>query len=279
MNDIHLDPGVKQDALVLFDVTDGNPNGDPDAGNRPRTDQETGHGLVTDVAVKRWVRDAVADAYADTPGFRIFVEAGVPLEPRAAEGWGGGRDDDEAAVQWLSATYFDIRMFGAVFARKGKGPVSLRGPVQLSLARSLDPVCPVDHAITRTAPWKAGDGTAMAGKWAVPYGLYRARLHYSAPKAAKRAVSAGDLAALWRAIALMTSLGRSASRPAVDLCGLYVFSHADRYGSAPVQRVFGSVRHELADPSRPPRSLGDYRREFHELPGGVTLTPLVDAWA
>ncbi|WP_431728559.1 type I-C CRISPR-associated protein Cas7/Csd2 [Verrucosispora sp. TAA-831] len=281
MTDAHLDPGRRHDVVLLFDVTDGNPNGDPDAQNQPRTDDETGHGLVTDVAIKRKIRDTVALLRGDDPGYGIFVEAGHALSTR----W---RSHDAAAdpVAAVCAAYYDVRMFGQVLTGgKGSGSIGLRGPVQLGFARSLDPVLPTGHTITRVTQTRQedidkGERTEIGSKWTVPYGLYRQRLHYSALRATKTGVDSDDLALLWRSIMLMFEQDRAASRGVMELRGLYVFSHPDALGVAPAGAITDRVRHERRSEG-PPRSHTDYRQDLRtdDLPGGVVFTALVDGWA
>src|SRR5699024_7046194 len=194
----HLDPTVRHDMVFLFDVADGNPNGDPDFDNRPRMDEESGHGLVTDVALKRKVRDTfplAAETQPSSDRYGIFVEAGHALNTRLSESKTANglenkkslsEQDRHTARAWLTDRYADIRLFGAVLntgATKDLGQIY--GPLQVTNARSIDPVMPQHHTITRVTPTKPedidkGKDTEMGGKWTVPYGLYRAELHYSA---------------------------------------------------------------------------------------------------
>lgn len=281
----HLDPARRHDVVMLFDVADGNPNGDPDANNQPRTDDETGHGLVTDVAIKRRIRDAVGEL-SGSPGYGIFVTAGRILNQWEATPGAKANEDPLAA---LCRMYWDVRMFGAVLTRgAGKGAVSVRGPVAVTFARSVDPILPTEHTITRVARARQADGDTkqhgeIGSKWTVPYGLYRANLFYSPNWAAKipGGVTSDDLAALWRAITLMFDLDRSASRGVMSLCGLYVFTHADRYGVAPWKTIDGMVGVTRRPESRSPRHHGDYDRTItaDRLPSDVHLTVLADAWS
>lgn len=280
----HLDPGRRHDVVLLFDVTDGNPNGDPDANNQPRTDEETGHGLVTDVALKRKIRDAVNELH-DDPGFGIFVTAGRALNQWEHEA--PQSDSPEEPLTALCRAYWDVRMFGAVLTRgKGKGSEGVRGPVSMTFARTLDPILPTDHAITRVTHARQEDVDTKAGsligqKWTVPYGLYRGTLFYSPNWAARvpGGVSSDDLAALWRAMTLMFDLDRSASRGVMALCGLYVFTHPDRYGVAPWKTLDRLVR-VTGQPSLAARRHTDYDCEIDgaNLPEGVDLTVLAHAW-
>ena len=288
----HLDPTVRHDIVLLFDVTDGNPNGDPDGGNQPRTDDETGHGLVTDVAIKRKIRDVVRQIHPDDPRYGIFVEAGHALNTRIDHALTvtGNRSAD--AQQWLCEHYFDIRMFGGVLSTgraaadgKAKGAGQVRGPLQLTFARSLDPVLPIEHAITRVTQTRqedidAGERTEMGSKWTVPYGLYRAHAYYAAARGAKTGVTGDDLQTLWTALGTMFDHDRSATRGEMKLCGLYVFSHPDAFGVAPAASLTNRVRLERADADKPARQFTDYARTLHtdDLPDGVTVKRLVDLW-
>jgi CRISPR-associated protein Csd2 len=286
MSDAHLDPSRRHDAVLLFDVTDGNPNGDPDGGNQPRTDDETGQGLVTDVAIKRKIRDTVSLLRGDDPRYGIFVEAGHALNTRIEEGLKAnpGRADD--AQRWLCDHYFDIRMFGAVLSTGTKGGAGqVRGPLQMTFARSLHPILPTDHAITRVTQTRQedidkGERTEMGSKWTVPYGLYRAHAYFSAPRAGKTGVTADDLAVLWQSIAVMFDHDRSATRGDMKLCGLYVFTHPDALGVAPAAALTSRVKPELTNQDKAARQYLDYQLDLHvaDLPDGVELTKVVNLW-
>ncbi|HEY0636017.1 MAG TPA: type I-C CRISPR-associated protein Cas7/Csd2 [Pseudonocardiaceae bacterium] len=286
----HLDPAVRHDAVFLFDVTDGNPNGDPDAGNRPRTDDETGQGLITDVALKRKIRDTLALAAPGDPRYGIFVEAGHALNPRLEAAYEAGghelgtkkltAEQATEARRWLCDRYADIRLFGGVLS-VGKTPAlgQIRGPLQLTMARSIDPVYPTDHAITRVtqttqADIDKGETTEMGGKWTVSYGLYRCELYYSANRGMQTGVDSRDLDLLYRTMIMMFDHDRSATRGTLTPRGLFVFSHADAFGSAPAHTLTERVTATLADPTTVPRSYADYTVQVNDsdLPAGVTLT-------
>ncbi|MGH3697690.1 MAG: type I-C CRISPR-associated protein Cas7/Csd2 [Pseudonocardiaceae bacterium] len=289
----HLDPTVRHDMVFLFDVTDGNPNGDPDAGNRPRTDDESGQGLVTDVALKRKIRDTLALAAGDDPRYGVFVQAGYALNPRLEASYeahglelGSKKITSEqaaAARGWLCDRYADIRLFGAVLSVGKTGALGqIRGPLQVSMARSIDPVFPMDHAITRVTQTKQedidkGESTEMGGKWTVAYGLYRAELYYSATRGQQTGVDAKDLDLLYRSLEMMFDHDRSATRGTLTPRGLYVFSHADAFGSAPAHKLTERVRPSLLTADVAPRTFGDYvvSVDDGDLPQGVTLTKLV----
>jgi CRISPR-associated protein Csd2 len=292
MTSAHLDPAVRHDIVLLFDVTDGNPNGDPDAGNQPRTDDETGHGLVTDVAIKRKIRDVIPQLKPDPDRYGIFVEAGHALNPRIEEARDARPGSVEDQQRWLCARYFDIRMFGAVLStgRKDEGSKTagagqIRGPLQVTFARSQDPVLPSDHAITRVAPTRqadldSGKQTEMGSKWTLPYGLYRTHAHYSAARAAKTGVTSEDLDTLWAALAMMFDHDRSAARGEMKMCGLYVYSHDNAFGRVPAASLTSRIRLTRHDTAKPPRHHTDYARVIDngDLPAGVTFWCGVDLW-
>ncbi|MFV2012852.1 MULTISPECIES: type I-C CRISPR-associated protein Cas7/Csd2 [unclassified Micromonospora] len=287
MSAAHLDPARRHDIVMFFDVTDGNPNGDPDGGNQPRTDDETGQGLVTDVAIKRKIRDTVALMRGGDPRYGIFVEAGHALNTRSDEAKIAAPGGMDQAQQWLCEHYFDIRMFGAVLTGGGgKGGLGqIRGPLQVGFARSIDPILPADHAITRVTQTRQedidrGERTEMGSKWTVPYGLYRAHAFYSAPRAAKTGVTSDDLTALWRAIAMMFDHDRSATRGEMKLCGLWIFSHPDALGVAPAASLTKRIQVSRTNPDKPARQHLDYQRTIADtpLPDGVQLTTAVDLW-
>lgn len=287
----HLDPAVRHDAVFLFDVTDGNPNGDPDAGNRPRTDDETGQGLVTDVALKRKIRDTIALAADGDPRYGIFVQAGHALNPRLEASYEAGglklgskkltQEQAATARAWLCDRYADIRLFGAVLSvGQTQALGQIRGPVQLTMARSIDAVFPNDHAITRVTQTKqadidAGESTEMGGKWTVSYGLYKAEVYYSANRGLQTGVDARDLELLYQSMLMMFDHDRSATRGTLTPRGLYVFSHANAFGSAPAHTLTERVSVSRMG-SAVPRSFTDYavRVDDTDLPEGVTLTRL-----
>lgn len=284
----HLDPTRKQDFVFLFDVRDGNPNGDPDAGGMPRTDPETMQGLVTDVAIKRKIRNMVALLGEGRPGYDIYVEAGVSLNSqheRAYKELGIPKTKDKnkdvtaqsRARDWMCETFFDVRMFGAVMTTGTQHAGRVQGPVQLTFSRSIDPVLAQEHGITRVTRTKEDDtkDTEMGGKHAVPYGLYLGHGHFSAPLARKTGVTSDDLATLWRAMELMFEHDRASTRGEMALRGLYVFTHHDQFGSAPSHALFDliSVRREV---DRPARAFADYSVKIDDaVPDKVTLTRLV----
>jgi CRISPR-associated protein Csd2 len=284
----HLDPARKHDFAFLFDVRDGNPNGDPDAGGMPRLDPETMQGLVTDVAVKRKIRNMVALLGEGEPGYDIYVETGVALNAQherayTALGLKPGpvkAADQEQARQWMCQTFFDVRMFGAVMTTGKALCGRVQGPVQITFSRSIDPVLPQEHGLTRVTQTRQedidkGESTEMGNKHAIPYGLYLGHGHYSAPLAKRTGVTTADLEMLWRAFTLMFEHDRAAGRGEVTLRGLYAFTHADAFGSAPAHELFDRIRVSRATDG-PPRSFADYRTEIADgdLPAGITVTRL-----
>lgn len=300
---IYLDPTKRHDFVLLFDVTDGNPNGDPDAGNLPRIDPETMQGLVTDVCLKRKIRNFVTMTKAAEEGYRIYVnDSGVALntlhkeayeqEGLKSTGTKQERKDVDVARKRMCDTFFDVRVFGAVMTT-GVNCGQVRGPVQLTFARSIEPVIPMDVSITRVAitkdedanvvvseeggESKGGKTTEMGRKAIVPYGLYRCHGFYSAPFAEKTGANSEDLEIFWDALRAMWDLDRSASRGMMACRGLYVFSHSDRLGDAPAQDLFAKVSVEPLSPGAPARKFGDYSVTVDEsaIPAGVTLSRLV----
>jgi len=289
-SETYTDPGRRHDFVLLFDVTDGNPNGDPDAGNLPRVDPETMQGLVSDVCLKRKVRDYVAMVDRDAPGRMIFVGHGDILaghQRKAYESVGAepALRTNEKAREYMCATYYDVRMFGAVMTtgksgqKKDKKELQwncgqVRGPVQLTFARSISAIVPMDVSVTRVALTNAddvdravaggddGDEKAASGqmgrKALVPYGLYRAHGFFSAPFAAKTGVKQEDLALFWDALRKMWDLDRSASRGMMSLRGLYIFTHDSPLGNAPAQDLFARVQVSLRPEVTTPRSFADY---------------------
>ncbi|MEV0648294.1 type I-C CRISPR-associated protein Cas7/Csd2 [Phytomonospora sp. NPDC050363] len=292
MTNAHLDPAIRHDVVIYFDVTDGNPNGDPDGANQPRIDDTTGEGLVTDVAIKRKIRNTVSLLKGDDPRYGIFVEAGHALNTRIDKALKESAGDPADARTWLCDHYFDIRTFGAVLStgakvegKKGRGAGQIYGPVQLTFARSVDPIDPTTHAITRVTQTKQedidkGESTEMGSKWTVPYGLYRAHLFYSAPRAAQTGITGDDLAVLWQSIEMMFEHDRSATRGEMKLCGLYVFNHPNSLGAASAHSLTSRIDVKATNPDKPARRHTDYTRTIatDDLPTGITCTTLVDLW-
>jgi CRISPR-associated protein Csd2 len=375
----HLDPQRRHDFVLIFDVTDGNPNGDPDGGNMPRTDAETSHGLVTDVCLKRKIRNYVS-TYAEYEAteeqkqrLSIFVEhhgilnnqirrayiaLGIPtgkpssdivkdaavlevlreykhLLPAAftftdSEGvaeedvvptlaYSGELTDIELkeelekteeiyqhkavkkfidalvkkagkpekskakaqeARTWMCENFYDVRMFGAVMST-GLNAGQVRGPVQLTFARSFDPVLPQDLAVTRVAVTDVKDAEKLqtiGRKTLIPYGLYMTRGFYSPSLAAQTGVTDKDLELFWESLVKMWDFDRSASRGMMAPRGLYIFSHESKLGNAPAHKLFERIQVELKPDTTVPRKFADYdvNIDADPLPNGVTLTCLTE---
>lgn len=283
----------RHDFVLLFDVRDGNPNGDPDAGNLPRVDPETMQGLVTDVAIKRKVRDYVELAHGDGR-FKVYVQHGQFLGERRkrvfeerADGEANPRVSD--AQGWMCSEFFDVRMFGAVMSMREHNAGQVRGPMQLTFARSIDGIVPLDSSIVGPAQNRqdvnredsddqATNFGTMGRKSTVPYGLYRAHGFFNPHFAEKTGVDAEDLALFWKALEMMWDVDRSASRGEMACRGLYVFSHESKLGDAAAYRLFDLVE-VPASQSDAPRSFADYkvgvRAPAEAGIEGVTLTTLV----
>ncbi|WP_418454576.1 type I-C CRISPR-associated protein Cas7/Csd2 [Allofournierella sp.] len=281
--------------VILFDVENGNPNGDPDAGNMPRVDPESGYGLVTDVCLKRKIRNYVETAKEDAPGWRIYVKDSVPLnrsDKEALEYLGvAGKDLKDAKKadpaldakvrDFMCQNFFDIRTFGAVMTTFVKGNLNcgqVRGPVQLSFARSVDPILPQEITITRVAITTEADaerkGTEMGRKYIVPYALYRAEGYISANLARKTTgFSEEDLALLWQAILNMFETDHSAARGKMAVRQLIVFKHDSELGCAPAYKLFEAVKVARKPEVSVPRAYSDYTVTISEpLPEGVDCT-------
>ena len=280
--------------VILFDVENGNPNGDPDAGNMPRIDPETGHGLVTDVCLKRKIRNYVETVKEDESGYRIYVKDGVPLNRSDAEACAyvgvdpaklkeAKKKDTNLDVllrDFMCSNFYDIRTFGAVMTTFVKGALNcgqVRGPVQLGFARSVDPIVPQEVTITRVAITTEADaenkGTEMGRKYIVPYALYRAEGYISANLARKTTgFSEDDLALLWQAILNMFEHDHSAARGNMAVRELIVFRHDSELGNAPAHRLFDLVKACRREGVGTARSYADYAVTVDEarLPDGVT---------
>ncbi|GAA0642705.1 MULTISPECIES: type I-C CRISPR-associated protein Cas7/Csd2 [Streptomyces] len=285
----HLDPTRKIDFVFLLEARDSNPNGDPDAGGMPRTDPVSGQGLITDVALKRKIRNTVSllNEEDKKSGYDIYVEAGIALNAQHERAYAadalGGEASQLDAQQWMCRTFFDVRMFGAVMTtgKKDRQAGRVRGPLQLTFSRSIDPITPLEYGITRVTPTKqedinAGKVTEMGSKHIVPYGLYRGEGHFSAPLGARTGVTSDDLTMFWRAFTLMFDHDRAAARGELNLRGLYVFTHDDPYGKAPARQLLDRITVKGPGDATA-RTFHDYHVAVDEteLPQGVTLTTLI----
>lgn len=269
----------RYDFVLLFDVTNGNPNGDPDAGNLPRLDAETGNGLVTDVSLKRKVRNFVGMTKGQQPPFEIYVKEKAILNNQHKRAYLGidradllegddkkrkGGDAVDQARDWMCRNFFDVRTFGAVMST-GINCGQVRGPVQLTFARSMDPIVAQEHSITRMAvateaeaEKQEGDNRTMGRKHTVPYGLYRSHGFVSAFLAKQTQFSEDDLALLWQALSQMFEHDRSAARGEMNTRGLYVFKHDSELGNAPAHALFDLIQVARKDQGKPARSITDY---------------------
>ena len=282
----------RYDFVILFDVENGNPNGDPDAGNMPRIDPETGYGLVTDVCLKRKIRNYVETVKENDENYRIYIKDTVPLNRSDADAIKalGISEDLKAAKKsdpdidrrlrnYMCEHYYDIRTFGAVMTTFVKGALNcgqVRGPVQLSFARSVDTIIPQEVTITRVAITTEADaekkGTEMGRKYIVAYALYRAEGYVSANLARKTTgFSEDDLQLLWEAILNMFENDHSAARGKMAVRELIVFKHSSELGNAPAYKLFDAVTVQRKDPTTPARSYRDYTVTVSDaLPEGVT---------
>ena len=275
----------RYDFVLLFDVKDGNPNGDPDAGNLPRLDAETGNGLVTDVCLKRKVRNFIQLSKQGEQGYDIFVKEKAILNNAIDEAYkdlgidanakkpAKGENIEKGRAK-MCEKYFDIRTFGAVLS-VGANAGQVRGPVQMTFARSIEPVVSLEHSITRMAVTKAEDvdkERTMGRKFTVPYGLYRAHGFVSAHLAVQTGFTNDDLNVLWEALEKMFWEDHSAARGEMNVRGLYVFEHSTALGNAPAHELFDKIKVERKDSSVPARSFDDYVVTIDEsMPQGVSL--------
>lgn len=281
----------RYDFVYLFDVADGNPNGDPDAGNLPRIDAETGQGLVTDVCLKRKVRNYVGLAHGEQPPYEIYVKekavlnaqherayvhAGLKSEPKKLP-----KDDAKATAltRWMCDNFFDIRTFGAVMTTDVNAG-QVRGPVQFTTSRSISPIVSMEFAITRCAVTNKKDEEkerTIGRKFAVPYALYRGFGYVSPTLAAQTGFSDVDLALFKNALSMMFENDRSAARGRMSPVRCIAFKHENKLGNARADQLFARVKVELkrepGSDARPPRSKEDYQIhvESNDLPEGVSI--------
>ncbi len=275
------------DFVYMFDVQDGNPNGDPDAGNLPRVDAETGMGLVTDVCLKRKVRNYVQVAKNLEDGYDIFIKEKAVLNTLIDKAHDdaevkSAKDKTEAARRFMCKNYFDIRTFGAVMST-GKNAGQVRGPIQLTFARSVDPVETSEHSITRMAvatekeaDKQEGGNRTMGRKATVPYGLYVCHGFISANLARQTGFSEDDLALFWEALKNMFDIDRSAARGLMSAQKLIVFKHDSMLGNAPANKLFDLVTvTKICDGA--PRSFKDYSVTIDKdnVPSGITVEELI----
>ncbi len=281
--------------MILFDVENGNPNGDPDAGNLPRIDPESGYGIVTDVCLKRKIRNYVETLKEDEAGYRIYIKEGVPLNRSDSEACAylgldakevkeAKKKDPDVDVKirdFMCSNFFDIRTFGAVMTTFVKAALNcgqVRGPVQLGFARSIDPIISQEVAITRVAITTEKDAadkkTEMGRKAIVPYALYRAEGYISANLACRvTGFSEEDLELLWQAIINMFEVDHSAARGNMAVRELIVFKHSTELGDCPAYKLFDAVEIEKKDGVGAARKFSDYTVAIHEeqIPDSVEV--------
>ena len=277
--------------VFLFDITNGNPNGDPDAGNLPRLDPETNRGLVTDVCLKRKIRNFVSLDKEDAQGYAIYMQEKAVLNNQHRKAYDANalKPEDKklpkeeekarAITRWMCNNFFDVRTFGAVMTT-GINAGQVRGPVQMAFATSIDPVVPLEISITRMAVTtekeaeaQSGDNRTMGRKHIIPYGLYRAHGFISAKLAERTGFSDEDLALFWQALINMFEHDRSAARGEMAARKLIVFEHESAMGNAPAHVLFDTVKVGLAKGEAAPRQFSDYRVEVETVavPSGVTV--------
>lgn len=278
------------DFVYLFDVQDGNPNGDPDAGNLPRVDAETGMGLVTDVCLKRKVRNYVHVAKECAAGYDIFIKEKAVLntlidashEDESVKAKTKDADKTEAARMVMCSKYYDVRTFGAVMST-GKNAGQVRGPIQLTFARSADPIAAAEHSITRMAvatekeaEKQSGDNRTMGRKATVPYGLYVCHGFISANLAKQTGFSEDDLNLFFEALQNMFDVDRSAARGLMSAQKLIVFRHDSVLGNAPANKLFDRVKIEK-NCAGSPRSFSDYTVTIDKegLPEAIKVEELI----
>jgi CRISPR-associated protein Csd2 len=297
MNTAFNESELRHDFVWLFDVTDGNPNGDPDNDNLPRTDPETGQGLVTDVCLKRKIRSYVKTSRPETDRFDIYIRTDRPLNAKHEEAHNAvdkqndyGKKETKKeekrliegnAQKYMCDRFFDVRAFGAVMTTGDKNCGQVRGPMQLTFSRSIDRVFSYDLSITRQAITTSKDfeskETEMGRKALLPYGLYMGYGFFNPLLAKGTGFSDDDLALFWEAMQGMFDLDRSASRGWMELRGLYVFTHEKPTGNAPTHLLFDRIKPTLMVDTATPRKFADYNMKVDDanLPAGITLSKLV----
>lgn len=280
----------RYDFVYLFDVKDGNPNGDPDAGNMPRVDPDTNHGLVTDVCLKRKIRNFISLTKPEAPGYDIYVKEKAVLTAQQTRAYKAleldpGKDakkaeNIDAAKKWMCENFFDIRTFGAVMSLKEANCGQVRGPVQFGFARSVDRITPAEHSITRMAvatekeaESQSGDNRTMGRKFTVPYGLYVAHGFISAPLGKQTGFSEEDLELLWLSLEQMFEHDRSAARGLMSAQKLIIFKHEGELGNAPAGKLFERMQVTNKNPNEPPRAFSDYTVTIDraDLPQGIEI--------
>ncbi|GBE05244.1 hypothetical protein BMS3Abin10_00867 [bacterium BMS3Abin10] len=273
--------------VLLFDVKNGNPNGDPDGGNLPRIDPETGHGITTDVCLKRKIRNYVELVKDNKTPFNIYVKEKAILTERRQPAYEAVADEKDKSAKiskaraWMCKNFFDVRTFGAVMSVKENNCGQVRGPVQFAFSQSIDPVVPLEASITRMAVEtkkesyaQDGDNRTMGRKTYIPYGLYRVHGFISAPLAKQTGFSEEDLELFWNSLQNMFDHDRSAARGEMAARNLIVFKHDSELGNVPAHKLFDLVKVSRSNDSNgPARVFSDYevKVDSANVPGGVTL--------
>ncbi len=292
-----MENGIKNryEFVYLFDVENGNPNGDPDAGNMPRIDPETNHGIVTDVSLKRKIRNYVDMKYENTAPYRIYIREkailndlhreayaniGIEISENDSKKRKGSGEEVERARDWMCKNFYDVRTFGAVMST-GINCGQVRGPVQINFAKSIEPILPLEISITRMAvatrkeaEKQQGDNRTMGRKHIVPYGLYRTEGYVSAFLANQTEFSDEDLDLLWEALMNMFEHDHSAARGKMSARKLIVFKHDSKLGNAPSHKLFDAVKvQRRTNLEIPSRSFDDYVVEISKdnIPSGVEI--------
>lgn len=274
--------------VLLFDVKNGNPNGDPDGGNLPRIDPETGHGITTDVCLKRKIRNYVELVKKDQTPYNIYVQEKAVLTEQRLPAYEAVADEKDKSVKiskardWMCKNFFDVRTFGAVMSVKENNCGQVRGPVQLAFAQSIDPIVPLEATITRMAvetrkeaDAQDGDNRTMGRKTYVPYGLYRVHGFISAPLAQQTGFSEADLTLFWESLQNMFDHDRSAARGEMAAQKLVVFKHDSELGNAQAHKLFDLVKVEKNCGDAPARSFTDYDVTVGTAPVGVELIKMI----
>jgi len=288
----------RYDFAFFFDVTDGNPNGDPDAGNLPRIDAETGQGLVTDVCLKRKIRNYVGLTYKEEPPYEIYVKEKAVLNRQHERAYEASNlkpdkknkrlpkkeEDAKNVTAWMCQNFFDIRAFGAVMTTEVNCG-QIRGPIQFGMARSIDPIVSQEHAITRCAVTKPEDvekERTMGRKFAIPYGLYCVHGYINPFLAEQTGFGEEDLQLLWKSLEQMFEYDRSAARGDMVARRLIAFKHEGELGNAPAHKLFARITVKPAKDSngessssewKPPRKFDDYKIDIDDddLPPGIAI--------
>ena len=281
----------RYDFVYLFDVTDGNPNGDPDAGNLPRVDPETGHGLVTDVCLKRKVRNYVGLVKKEQPPYEIYVKEKAVLNKQHERAYVAlGKDSKKAkqpdvneARDWMCKNFFDIRAFGAVMSTGDFKCGQVRGPIQLAFARSIDPVVALEHAVTRCAVTtekeaekQSGDNRTMGRKFTLSYGLYRCHGFINPFLAEQTDFGEEDLTLFWKALENAFEFDRSAARGQMAARALIVFEHKSPLGNGHAHQLQNRVKVTTNTTGQPIRKFEDYdiKVDKDDVPDGITINHL-----